>query len=55
MLKNQCPHCGTFGKIWHKQPEAFICPHCFSVFSEFGIILETENEQDIEDLLSLWN
>jgi hypothetical protein len=54
MMKEQCPHCGTFGKLWNKSPEAFICPSCFSVFSEFGFITQPETE-DMEEITSYWN
>ncbi|MEE9323765.1 MAG: hypothetical protein V3U72_04430 [Candidatus Aenigmarchaeota archaeon] len=40
----RCPMCGTSGKIWNKKPEAFVCPKCFTFFSIFGVVLETEEE-----------
>ncbi|MBI2676108.1 MAG: hypothetical protein HYX24_06630 [Candidatus Aenigmarchaeota archaeon] len=44
MAKNSsCPMCGTFGKMWNKAPEVFLCPNCSSLYSEFGLVLEPEN------------
>jgi len=48
-MENRCPLCGTPGKLWHKDPETFRCPNCSSIFSPFGMVLETENEH-----LNLW-
>jgi hypothetical protein len=44
MFLNKCPVCGTDGKIWHKKPEVFICPRCFTIYSRYGLVLETEQE-----------
>lgn len=55
MLKRHCPHCGTFGKPWNKKPEAFICPNCLSVFSEFGIIAQPDFEEHEDELISSCN
>jgi rubrerythrin len=41
-----CPTCGTYGKLWNKQPEAFICPKCSTVFSKFGVVFEPQEEMD---------
>jgi rubredoxin len=43
-MSRKCPVCGTLGKLWNKNPEAFICPKCFTFFSKFGFILESEIE-----------
>ncbi|MFH1445266.1 MAG: hypothetical protein ABIF08_02170 [Nanoarchaeota archaeon] len=50
MFHNKCPLCGTSGKNWQKKPEVFVCPSCSSVFSRFGLVLETQNETQ-----ELWN
>ena len=50
MLKDKCPLCGTRGKIWNREPDAFRCPNCMSVFSEFGLIIESDRE-----LPELWS
>lgn len=44
MFADKCPVCGTQGKAWHKKPEAWKCPNCCSIFSRFGIIVESEKE-----------
>ena len=49
-MENNCPICGTPGRAWNKKPEAFKCPNCFSIFSEFGMIVEIENES-----MNLWS
>lgn len=43
-MSGKCPLCGTFGKLWHKEPQVFACPNCSSLFSEFGIVLEPQEE-----------
>lgn len=43
-MDEKCPLCGTSGRSWHKDPVAFRCPNCFAIFSEFGLILESELE-----------
>jgi rubredoxin len=43
-MDNRCPLCGTPGRMWNRTPQAFRCPNCSSIFSEFGMVLETENE-----------
>ena len=53
MFKDKCPMCGTFGRNWNKEPEAFICPNCMSVFTEFGIIIDSENTTD--DIMDAWS
>jgi len=50
MFKGKCPLCGTSGKIWKKNPQVFICPNCKSIFSDFGLILESE-----KDVINIWN
>jgi hypothetical protein len=49
MSQSRCHLCGTYGKIWDKKPDVFICPNCYSIFSEFGIVLESKKE-----LINLW-
>ena len=48
-LEDRCPVCGTQGKLWHKNPKTFRCPNCMSIFSQFGMVLETET-----DHINLW-
>ena len=50
MFTENCPLCGTHGKLWNKQPKVWQCPKCCSVFSRFGLVLESEG--DIEDFWS---
>jgi rubredoxin len=42
----KCPLCGVSGKLWNKNPEAFMCPKCSTFFSKFGVVLEPEEEMD---------
>ena len=44
--KKRCPSCGVVGKLWKRRPEVLICPTCNSYFNEFGIVLETQMEQE---------
>ncbi len=44
IMESRCPVCGTSGRIWNREPEVFRCPNCSSVFSKFGIVLESERE-----------
>lgn len=46
MLSEKCPICGTHGKLWNKKPDAWQCPNCDSIFSRFGMVLETEKETE---------
>lgn len=48
-MDNICPLCGTRGRPWNREPKVFRCPHCSSIFSPYGMVLETENEY-----LNLW-
>jgi len=49
-MDNKCPMCGTPGKVWNRDPEAFRCPNCFSIFSPFGMVMESESE-----FMNLWS
>jgi DNA-directed RNA polymerase subunit RPC12/RpoP len=42
----KCPTCGVSGRIWNKEPEAFVCPKCSTFFTKFGLVLEPEEEKD---------
>lgn len=44
MFTEKCPLCGTKGKVWNEKPEAWQCPNCSSIYSRFGLIVETETE-----------
>lgn len=44
MFRDNCPLCQTPGKVWHKEPEAFKCPNCFSIYSRFGLIMEAQKQ-----------
>jgi ribosomal protein L37AE/L43A len=46
MFTEKCPLCGTHGKLWHKKPEVWQCPNCASIFSKFGVVVESENEME---------
>lgn len=61
-MDHRCPMCGTSGKVWHKQPEVFVCPSCSSYYSRYGMVLETEvapheegSGQSMEDQAEQWN
>ncbi|MBI4182133.1 MAG: hypothetical protein HY520_04165 [Candidatus Aenigmarchaeota archaeon] len=41
---DKCPLCGTSGKTWDKDPEVRQCPHCDSLFSAFGLVMESQRE-----------
>jgi hypothetical protein len=46
IFQEKCPLCGTSGRVWNSDPEVFVCPHCYSLYSEFGLVLEpTTKEQ----------
>jgi len=45
-FNKRCPLCGTNGSIWNRKPEIFACPHCSSVYSEFGLVLTPQDEQE---------
>ncbi len=47
---NKCPVCGTVGKLWNRRPEAFMCPKCSTFFSRYGLILETETDEEKAEL-----
>ncbi|NOX71248.1 MAG: hypothetical protein GXO64_00930 [Candidatus Micrarchaeota archaeon] len=42
----RCPVCGTNGDLWKKKPRIFVCPHCSSVYSEFGLVLTPAEERE---------
>ena len=46
VFNENCHACGTKGKIWNKSPEVWKCPNCYSYFSKFGVVVETENAQE---------
>jgi len=50
MFQDRCPVCGTQGKPWDKDPDVKVCPNCATLFSEFGLVLESQKEQQ-----ELWN
>ncbi len=50
MFQNKCPLCGTYGKSWNREPEVFVCPNCDSIYSEFGIVIESSKET-----INFWN
>ena len=41
---DKCPLCGTHGKVWNKKEEIFQCPNCSSVYSKFGLVVESQHE-----------
>ena len=49
---NKCPLCGTFGRNWREEKEVFECPNCFSIYSEFGIVLEPRKDDNTQNM---WN
>jgi len=44
MHKDRCPMCGARGRVWNKKPEVFRCISCLSIFSEFGLVVESGRE-----------
>jgi ribosomal protein L37AE/L43A len=46
MFTEKCPLCGTHGKIWNRKPEVWQCPNCASIFSRFGLVMESEREME---------
>lgn len=46
LFSGRCHVCGTQGKLWNKKPEVWQCPNCKSVFSKFGLVVETDAEQE---------
>ena len=42
MFSSKCPLCGTPGSLWHKQPEAFMCPNCDTIYSKYGLVFEAD-------------
>ncbi|MFH0956842.1 MAG: hypothetical protein V1813_03195 [Candidatus Aenigmatarchaeota archaeon] len=50
LFTEKCHVCGTQGKLWQKKPDVWKCPSCKSVFSHFGVVLETEIESE-----DFWN
>jgi len=38
--------CGTRGKEWNKRDEIFQCPNCSSLYSKFGLVVESQKEQN---------
>jgi rubredoxin len=50
MFNEKCPLCNTHGRLWNKEPEAWLCPNCSSIFSQFGLVVESERE--VEDFWS---
>jgi len=49
-MSKKCPICGTHGRIWNKNPLVFQCPNCSAIYSEFGFVLEPE-----EEIITFWN
>ena len=50
MISGKCPLCGTGGRVWHKSPEVFVCPSCDTVFSDYGLVMQSQKEP-----FSMWN
>ncbi len=46
---DHCPTCGAHGRLWNKEPEAFVCPRCSTFFSKFGVLLEPAEEREDGD------
>ncbi len=40
----KCPMCGTFGRRFDIDEQTFRCPNCYSVYSEFGLVLDSAKE-----------
>jgi ribosomal protein S27E len=47
MFDTKCPLCGTHGEVWHKSPETFQCPNCASIYSKYGMVLESDTDTPI--------
>lgn len=46
--KKRCPSCGIKGEKWKKKPEVFVCKKCNSFYNEFGIVLESQTQEEEE-------
>lgn len=42
-----CPSCGIKGKRWKRKPEVLICPKCNTFYNEFGIIIESQSDEEV--------
>ncbi len=42
--ENRCPNCGVVGKSWKKKPEVFLCPLCSTIFNEFGLVAQGQQQ-----------
>ena len=45
--EDKCPTCGITGKLWKKSPDVFICPQCNAYYNEFGIIIESQIDNEL--------
>ncbi|MBI4021030.1 MAG: hypothetical protein HY369_02195 [Candidatus Aenigmarchaeota archaeon] len=45
MDTTKCPLCGTSGKEWNKEPQVYECRSCSTLYSEFGLVMESQQEQ----------
>jgi len=43
-MADKCPLCGTMGEKWDIDEQMFRCPNCSSVYSEFGLVLDSMKE-----------
>ncbi len=52
LFHDKCPLCGTPGKEWSRKDEIFQCPNCSSIFSKFGLLVESQREEDLHEFWS---
>jgi len=52
LYSNKCHVCGTFGKKWQKERDVFFCPNCLSIYSNFGVIVDSRKSVET---LTFWS
>ena len=40
IFTRNCPSCCTTGQVWKRKPRVCVCPTCATIFGEFGVIAE---------------
>lgn len=45
--EKNCPTYGSKGEKWKKKPDVFVCPQCHSYYNEFGVILESQKNEEV--------
>lgn len=43
--ESSCPMCGSAGEILFAKPQkVFVCVNCFSAFSKYSVLLQTQED-----------